>query len=138
MKLVARLALLVLPVLLVICRVLPATEPRPLLTVQNVSGELAGWKSFHEGKDVKTGDVWTLGADGVLVCGCHLGDCHYQDGNYRTEKRAEAIKLMLEDFGLAAELPVQVGPLVDRHGAGPLDGGRNRFLRHGKMTGTQA
>jgi F420-non-reducing hydrogenase iron-sulfur subunit len=42
-------------------------------------------------------------ADGILICGCHPGDCHYQDGNTRAEKRAEAITLMLEDFGLEAE-----------------------------------
>ncbi|MBI5883020.1 MAG: hydrogenase iron-sulfur subunit, partial [Elusimicrobia bacterium] len=36
-------------------------------------------------------------------CGCHPGDCHYIDGNLKTEKRAEAIKLMLEDFGLEPE-----------------------------------
>jgi F420-non-reducing hydrogenase iron-sulfur subunit len=46
-------------------------------------------------------DALTKGyADGVLVCGCHIGDCHYQDGNKRAEQRAEAITLMLEDFGL--------------------------------------
>ena len=49
-------------------------------------------------------DALTSGcADGVLVCGCHIGDCHYQDGNKRTEKRAEAIELLLEDFGLEEE-----------------------------------
>ncbi len=42
-------------------------------------------------------------ADGILICGCHIGDCHYQDGNTRAEKRAEAITLMLEDFGLEEE-----------------------------------
>jgi F420-non-reducing hydrogenase iron-sulfur subunit len=42
-------------------------------------------------------------ADGILICGCHIGDCHYQDGNKRAEKRAEAINLMLEDFGLEEE-----------------------------------
>ncbi len=42
-------------------------------------------------------------ADGILICGCHIGDCHYQDGNKRAEKRAEAITLMLEDFGLEEE-----------------------------------
>jgi F420-non-reducing hydrogenase iron-sulfur subunit len=45
----------------------------------------------------------TKGADGVLVCGCHPGDCHYIDGNLKAEKRAEAIELMLEDFGLEPE-----------------------------------
>ena len=49
-------------------------------------------------------DALTSGcADGVLVCGCHIGDCHYQDGNIRAEKRAEAIGLLLEDFGLEEE-----------------------------------
>jgi F420-non-reducing hydrogenase iron-sulfur subunit len=48
-------------------------------------------------------DALTKGADGVLVCGCHPGDCHYIDGNLKAEKRAEAIELMLEDFGLEPE-----------------------------------
>jgi len=45
-------------------------------------------------------DAFTKGADGVLICGCHPGDCHYEEGNLKAEKRAEAIILMLEDFGL--------------------------------------
>ncbi len=45
-------------------------------------------------------DALTKGADGVLVCGCHPGDCHYQTGNLTAQKRAEAIKLMLQDFGI--------------------------------------
>ena len=48
-------------------------------------------------------DAFTNGADGVLMCGCHLGDCHYQEGNYKAEKRAEAIRLMLGDFGIEEE-----------------------------------
>ena len=48
-------------------------------------------------------DALTKGADGVIICGCHPGDCHYEDGNTRTEKRAEAITIMLEDFGLEEE-----------------------------------
>jgi F420-non-reducing hydrogenase iron-sulfur subunit len=49
-------------------------------------------------------DALTCGySDGVLVCGCHIGDCHYQDGNKKAEQRAEAIKLLLEDFGLEDE-----------------------------------
>ncbi len=48
-------------------------------------------------------DAFTKGADGVLICGCHPGDCHYIEGNLRTEKRADAIELMLEDFGLEPE-----------------------------------
>jgi F420-non-reducing hydrogenase iron-sulfur subunit len=48
-------------------------------------------------------EALTKGADGVLVCGCHPGDCHYREGNLRAEARAEAIRLMLEDFGLEPE-----------------------------------
>ena len=48
-------------------------------------------------------DALTKGADGVLICGCHPGDCHYLDGNLKTERRAEAVKLMLQDFGIEEE-----------------------------------
>jgi F420-non-reducing hydrogenase iron-sulfur subunit len=48
-------------------------------------------------------DALTKGADGVIICGCHPGDCHYEDGNLKAEKRAEAITIMLEDFGLEEE-----------------------------------
>lgn len=48
-------------------------------------------------------DALTKGADGVLICGCHPGDCHYLEGNLRAEKRATAIDLLLEDFGLEPE-----------------------------------
>lgn len=48
-------------------------------------------------------EALTKGADGVLMCGCHIGDCHYQDGNVKADKRAEAIRLMLPDFGLEEE-----------------------------------
>ncbi|MBN2391553.1 MAG: hydrogenase iron-sulfur subunit [Anaerolineae bacterium] len=45
----------------------------------------------------------TNGADGVLMCGCHPGDCHYREGNLAAQNRAEAIYLMLEDFDLEPE-----------------------------------
>jgi F420-non-reducing hydrogenase iron-sulfur subunit len=48
-------------------------------------------------------DALTKGMDGVIMCGCHPGDCHYIEGNLTAEKRAEAINLMLEDFGLEEE-----------------------------------
>ena len=48
-------------------------------------------------------EALTKGADGVILCGCHPGDCHYLDGNLRAEKRAEALKLMLQDFGIEEE-----------------------------------
>lgn len=48
-------------------------------------------------------DALTKGADGVIMCGCHPGDCHYREGNLRARSRAEAIDLMLEDFDLEPE-----------------------------------
>jgi F420-non-reducing hydrogenase iron-sulfur subunit len=45
-------------------------------------------------------DALTNGADGVLIAGCHPGDCHYREGNLRAKQRADAIDLMLEDFDL--------------------------------------
>jgi len=48
-------------------------------------------------------DALTKGADGVVMCGCHPGDCHYQEGNLKAERRAEAITLMLGDFGIEEE-----------------------------------
>ena len=40
------------------------------------------------------------GADGVLISGCHPGDCHYEDGNFRERKRVAAIKSIIESLGL--------------------------------------
>lgn len=48
-------------------------------------------------------DALTKGIDGVIICGCHPGDCHYIDGNLKAKQRSEAITLMLEDFGLEEE-----------------------------------
>jgi F420-non-reducing hydrogenase iron-sulfur subunit len=43
------------------------------------------------------------GADGVLICGCHPGDCHYNEGNYNMQKRAPMIKKMLKGFNIEPE-----------------------------------
>lgn len=40
------------------------------------------------------------GADGVLICGCHPGDCHYHEGNYKCLRRYEFIKRYLKEMGL--------------------------------------
>ncbi len=40
------------------------------------------------------------GADGVLICGCHIGDCHYLDGNYKTARRIPLLKKMLAQLGI--------------------------------------
>ncbi|HDQ15486.1 MAG TPA: hydrogenase iron-sulfur subunit, partial [Bacteroidetes bacterium] len=43
------------------------------------------------------------GADGVLVAGCHPGDCHYQEGNYYTRRRFVMFKSVFESLGLEFE-----------------------------------
>ncbi|OGN90428.1 MAG: hypothetical protein A2Y88_00385 [Chloroflexi bacterium RBG_13_48_10] len=43
------------------------------------------------------------GADGVLVLGCHIGDCHYSTGNHRTAKRMPVLKKLLEYTGIDPE-----------------------------------
>ncbi|MBU0494135.1 MAG: hydrogenase iron-sulfur subunit [Chloroflexi bacterium] len=40
------------------------------------------------------------GADGVMVLGCHIGDCHYVNGNHRTAKRIPMLRKLLEVFGI--------------------------------------
>jgi F420-non-reducing hydrogenase iron-sulfur subunit len=40
------------------------------------------------------------GADGVLIGGCHPGDCHYVEGNYKTLRRVTLFKVMLRDLGI--------------------------------------
>jgi F420-non-reducing hydrogenase iron-sulfur subunit len=39
------------------------------------------------------------GADGVLVAGCHPGDCHYSTGNYHGRRRLSAFKRLVEFAG---------------------------------------
>ena len=41
-----------------------------------------------------------LGFDGVLVSGCHPGDCHYQTGNYYARRRMAITKKFLEYMGI--------------------------------------
>lgn len=43
------------------------------------------------------------GADGVLVCGCHPGDCHYSEGNYKIMRRFPLLKRLLSDLGVEDE-----------------------------------
>ena len=40
------------------------------------------------------------GADGVLIGGCHPGDCHYQSGNYKARRRVAILRNILKQFGL--------------------------------------
>lgn len=40
------------------------------------------------------------GADGVLVCGCHPGDCHYHEGNYKCLRRFKLIEKYIRQMGI--------------------------------------
>jgi F420-non-reducing hydrogenase iron-sulfur subunit len=43
------------------------------------------------------------GADGVLVAGCHPGDCHYIEGNVKTLRRMALLKRIVESLGIEKE-----------------------------------
>jgi F420-non-reducing hydrogenase iron-sulfur subunit len=47
--------------------------------------------------------AFSKGADGVLVCGCHPGDCHYVEGNYKCMRRMPLTKKLLKEMGIAPE-----------------------------------
>jgi F420-non-reducing hydrogenase iron-sulfur subunit len=44
--------------------------------------------------------AFSQGADGVLIGGCHPGDCHYIAGNYKALRRSELTKKLLSQFGI--------------------------------------
>ena len=43
------------------------------------------------------------GADGVLIGGCHPGDCHYQNGNYKARRRMAILQTVFEEVGFDPE-----------------------------------
>ena len=47
--------------------------------------------------------AFSMGADGVLVCGCHPGDCHYHEGNYKCLRRFKLIQKYLLQMGIEPE-----------------------------------
>jgi F420-non-reducing hydrogenase iron-sulfur subunit len=47
--------------------------------------------------------AFALGADGVLVSGCHPGQCHYQKGNLNARRRVMALKPFLEAVGIGQD-----------------------------------
>jgi len=47
--------------------------------------------------------AFTQGADGVMVAGCHPGDCHYNSGNYKARRRIMLLKNMLPQLGIESE-----------------------------------
>lgn len=47
--------------------------------------------------------AFVKGADGVLLCGCHPGDCHYQEGNYRCLRRYQLLQKYISQMGIESE-----------------------------------
>lgn len=43
------------------------------------------------------------GADGVMILGCHPGDCHYKEGNYFARNRAQLLSRLLAQYGIEPE-----------------------------------
>lgn len=76
--------------------------------------DLAGTSRFHYPPNVRiirvmcSGSVDLVyvlkallhGADGVLIGGCILGDCHYLNGNYKARRRVEILKTILSQVGI--------------------------------------
>jgi F420-non-reducing hydrogenase iron-sulfur subunit len=48
-------------------------------------------------------DAFAKGADGVLIGGCHPGDCHYIEGNYKALRRFRLLRRILKDMGIQEE-----------------------------------
>jgi F420-non-reducing hydrogenase iron-sulfur subunit len=47
--------------------------------------------------------AFAKGADGVMVAGCHPGDCHYSSGNYKARRRMLLLKKTLPQLGIEPE-----------------------------------
>ncbi len=47
--------------------------------------------------------AFAMGADGVLISGCHPGDCHYVQGNYFTRRRFAMLRSLLDFLGIEKE-----------------------------------
>lgn len=47
--------------------------------------------------------AFAKGADGVLIGGCHIGDCHYVEGNYKALRRVRMLRRVLRGMGIEEE-----------------------------------
>ncbi len=82
------------------------------------------------------------GADGVLVCGCHPGECHYDRGNLYARRRVIGLKVLMDAIGLdsnrlrlewvsasegprAAKVIEEFTKQIKQLGPSPMNGGRN-------------
>jgi len=48
-------------------------------------------------------ETFVAGADGIMVAGCHPGECHYMEGNYKTMRRVVLLRHILRDLGIEPE-----------------------------------
>lgn len=48
-------------------------------------------------------EAFAQGADGVLIGGCHPGDCHYQEGNYKALRRFQLLRRVVGEMGIEPE-----------------------------------
>ncbi len=96
----------------------PAFEPRIIAFFCNwctyLAADLAGTSRLKYAPNVRvirlmcSGRVdpqfvlraFAEGADGVLIGGCHPGDCHYQEGNYKTLRRFVLLRRTLKQMGI--------------------------------------
>lgn len=81
------------------------------------AADLAGTSRIHYPPNVRTVRVMCSGMvdpifvlraletgfDGVLIAGCHFGDCHYVSGNVKAQERVETIRRLLYTLGLEDE-----------------------------------
>jgi len=99
----------------------PEYEPRIVGFLCNwcsyQGADLAGTSRMHYAPNIRivrvmcTGRIdptfvakaFASGADGVLVAGCHPGDCHYIEGNYKTMRRMALLRKFLDQMGIEPE-----------------------------------
>ncbi|MFH1502154.1 MAG: hydrogenase iron-sulfur subunit [Candidatus Eisenbacteria bacterium] len=48
-------------------------------------------------------EAFLAGADGIMVAGCHPGECHYMEGNYKTMRRVAFMRRLMDGLGLEPE-----------------------------------
>lgn len=99
------------------------TEWRPKIIVFTCNwctyagADMAGFNHYEYPPDVRIirtpcsgrfDPIWVMrafnqGADGVLLSGCHPGDCHYGTGNYYNRRRQTVMKNMMQYMGIEPE-----------------------------------
>jgi F420-non-reducing hydrogenase iron-sulfur subunit len=74
-------------------------------TKQKIPSSLSIIKVMCSGRvePVLIATAYLRGADGVLLAGCHPGDCHYREGNYYARRRFTLLQKTVETLGLQPE-----------------------------------